>query len=69
MVASITRTQSPLNFLLNQSNSKLQIRPLVREEITNRNCLKENLKEKEKLVAGPSWAPETKTDWPTDCRS
>jgi hypothetical protein len=21
------------------------------------------------LVAGPRWAPDTKTDWPTDCRS
>jgi hypothetical protein len=21
------------------------------------------------LVAGPSWMPDTKTDWPTDCRS
>jgi hypothetical protein len=20
------------------------------------------------LVAGPRWAPDTKTDWPTDCR-
>jgi hypothetical protein len=47
------------------SNSKLQTRTLVREEatkITNRNCLKENLKEKEKLVAGPRWAPDTRTD-------
>jgi hypothetical protein len=33
------------------------------------NCLQENLKEIEKLVAGPRWAPDTKTDWPTDCRS
>jgi hypothetical protein len=40
-----------------------------RYKITNRNCLKENLKEKEKLVAGPKWVPDTKTDWPTDCRS
>jgi hypothetical protein len=53
------------------SDSKLQTRPLVREaatKITKRNYLKENLKDKEKLVAGPSWAPDTKTDWPTDCR-
>jgi hypothetical protein len=21
------------------------------------------------LVAGPRWVPDTKTDWPTDCRS
>jgi hypothetical protein len=40
-----------------------------RYKMTNRNCLKENLKEKEKLVVGPRWAPDTKTDWPTDCRS
>jgi hypothetical protein len=29
----------------------------------------ENVKEKEKLVAGPGRGPDTKTDWPTDCRS
>jgi hypothetical protein len=23
---------------------------------------------KEKLVTGPRWAPDTRTDWPTDCR-
>jgi hypothetical protein len=23
----------------------------------------------EKLVAGPRWVPDTKTDWPTDRRS
>jgi hypothetical protein len=40
-----------------------------RYNITNSNCLKENLKEIEKLVAGPRWAPNTKTDLPTDCRS
>jgi hypothetical protein len=53
------------------SNSKLQTRPLVRGryKIRNRNCLKENLKEKEKLAADSRWAPDTKTDWPTDCRS
>jgi hypothetical protein len=28
-----------------------------------------NFKEKEKLVKGPRWAPDTETDWPTDCRS
>jgi hypothetical protein len=31
--------------------------------------LKENLKEKEKLVACSRWAPDTKTNWPTDRRS
>jgi hypothetical protein len=30
---------------------------------------KENINEKEKLVVGPRWAPDTKTDWPTDCGS
>jgi hypothetical protein len=40
-----------------------------RYNITNSNCLKENLKEIEKMVAGPRWAPDTKTDWPTNCRS
>jgi hypothetical protein len=28
-----------------------------------------NFEEKEKLVTGHRWAPDTKTDWPTDCRS
>jgi hypothetical protein len=27
-----------------------------------------NFKEKEILVTGPRWAPDTKTDWPTDCQ-
>jgi hypothetical protein len=30
---------------------------------------KEHLKEKEKLVAGPKWALDTKADWPTVCRT
>jgi hypothetical protein len=30
---------------------------------------KENVKEKEKLVVGPGWGPDTKADWATDCRS
>jgi hypothetical protein len=30
---------------------------------------KENIKEKEKLVAGPRWGPDTKTDWPSDCHN
>jgi hypothetical protein len=30
---------------------------------------KGNFKEKEKSVTGLRWAPDTKTDWPTDCRS
>jgi hypothetical protein len=40
-----------------------------RYKITNPQLSKENLKEKGKLVAGPRWTPDTKTDWPTDCRS
>jgi hypothetical protein len=31
--------------------------------------VKQNLKEKEELVAGLRWEPDTKTDWPTDYRS
>jgi hypothetical protein len=30
---------------------------------------KENFKEKDNLIAGPRWVPDTKIDWPTDCRS
>jgi hypothetical protein len=54
-----------------QFYSKLQTRPLVREgatKITNTQLSEGNFKEKEKLVTGPRWAPDTKTDWPTDCR-
>jgi hypothetical protein len=40
-----------------------------RYKITNPQLSKENVKEKEKLVAGPGWGPDTKTDWPTDCLS
>jgi hypothetical protein len=40
-----------------------------RYNITNNKCLKENLKEIEKLVTGPRWAPDTSTDWPNNCRS
>jgi hypothetical protein len=41
----------------------------VTSAITNSQLSKENFKEKEKLVAVPRWVPDTKTDWPTDCRS
>jgi hypothetical protein len=37
--------------------SNLQTSPLVREELSEGN-----FKEKEKLVAGPRWAPDTETD-------
>jgi hypothetical protein len=40
-----------------------------RYKITNPQLSKRNFKEKEKLVTGPRWARDTKTDWPTDCRS
>jgi hypothetical protein len=40
-----------------------------RHKIINPQLSEGNLKEKEKLVVGPRWAPDTKTDWPTDCRS
>jgi hypothetical protein len=36
-----------------------------RYEITNGQLSKGNFKEKEKLVVGPKWAPDSKTD----CRS
>jgi hypothetical protein len=45
--------------------------PLHREryKIINTQLSEGSFKEKEKLVTGPRWAPDTKTDWPTDCRS
>jgi hypothetical protein len=52
------------------SRISIETRPLVRGryKITNSQLSKENFKEKEKLVAGPRWVPDIKTDWPTDCR-
>jgi hypothetical protein len=47
----------------------LSSRQRGRYKITNPQLSKRNFKEKEKLVVGPRWAPDTKTDWPTDCRS
>jgi hypothetical protein len=42
-------------------------RPVLSSEraykITNPQLSKENFKEKEKLVAGPRWVPDTKMDW------
>jgi hypothetical protein len=56
-----------------QSNCTVNYRPVLSSEralkITNPQLSKENFKEKEKLVAGPRWVPDSKTDWPTDCRS
>jgi hypothetical protein len=40
-----------------------------RYKITHPQLSKENIKDKEKLFAGPRWVHDTKTDWPTDCRS
>jgi hypothetical protein len=37
-----------------------------RHKITNTQLSEGNFEEKEKLVTGPRWAPDTKTDWPTD---
>jgi hypothetical protein len=53
------------------SNRKLQTRPLVRKgaTITNPQLFKENFKDKEKLVVGSRRVSDTKTDWPTECRS
>jgi hypothetical protein len=51
------------------ANYRLVLSSEMALQNNNLNCLKENLKEKEKLVAGPRWAPDSKTDWPTDCRS
>jgi hypothetical protein len=36
-----------------------------RHEIINPQLSEGNFQEKEKLVVGPRWAPDTKTDWPT----
>jgi hypothetical protein len=53
------------------SNSKLQTRPLVTDGVQNNKpqLSKRKSQGEKKLVAVPRWAPETKTDWPTDCRS
>jgi hypothetical protein len=51
-------------------DNSAQTRPLVREGATKlqkRNCLKKI--SRRELVAGPRWAPDTKSGWPTDCRS
>jgi hypothetical protein len=58
-------SQCDFDFEITDSSSRQR----RRYKITNRNCLKENLKQKEKLVAGLKWAPDTMTDRPTDCRS
>jgi hypothetical protein len=53
------------------SEAVKHFRPLTRGryKITNTQLSEGNFKEKEKLVTGPRWAPDTGSDWPTDCRS
>jgi hypothetical protein len=53
-------------------NWKLQTRLLVREGALHqqiRNCLKIVKERREKLVAGPRWEPDSRTERPTDCQS
>jgi hypothetical protein len=39
-----------------------------RHKIINPQLSEGNFKEKQKLVAGCRWAPDTKIDWLTDCQ-
>jgi hypothetical protein len=53
-----------------RSNSTVNItdpssRQRGRYKIIKPQLSKGNFKEKEKLVAGPKWVPDNKTDWPT----
>jgi hypothetical protein len=52
---------------------KYIIDPLSRQrgryKLTKPQLSKGNFKEKEELVTGPRWAPDSRTDWPTDHRS
>jgi hypothetical protein len=50
-----------------EPSATVNYRPVLSSERALQN--NKRLKEKEKLVAGPRSAPDTKTDWPTDCRS
>jgi hypothetical protein len=56
-----------------KSKYTVNYRPVLSSEraLQNNNTqmYEGTFKEKEKLVKGPRWAPDTKTDWPTDCRS
>jgi hypothetical protein len=52
-------------FLTTDSSSRQR----GRYKITNTQLSEGNFKEKEKLVTGPGWAPDTRTDWPNDCWS
>jgi hypothetical protein len=52
-----------------RSNCTVNYRTVLSSERALQNnkpaTVKGNFKEKEKLVAGPRWVPDTKTDWPT----
>jgi hypothetical protein len=53
-------------------NCKLQMRLLIRECAPHQQipkCLKIIKERGKKLVTCPKWVPDTKADWPTDCRS
>jgi hypothetical protein len=55
-----------------QFNSKLHdpsSRQRGRYKIPKLQLSRGNFMAKEKFVIGPGWAPDTRTDWPTDCRS
>jgi hypothetical protein len=51
-----------------ETDSKLQIHPLVSEDALQHEGSKFP-KEKKNLVMGPRWGLATKKDWPTDRRS
>jgi hypothetical protein len=57
-----------------RSDLTLNYRPVLSSEraLQNNNAAAVytgNFMAKEKLVTGPRWAPDTGTDWQTDCRS
>jgi hypothetical protein len=64
MKSQLPSTLAFLRCYVNASNkiTDPSSRQRGRYNITNSSCLEENLKEIEKLVAGPRWAPDTKTD-------
>jgi hypothetical protein len=55
----------PHVFLRQDATQQALEPPYRRYKITHLQLSKRNFKEKEKLVIGPRWAPDTKTDWPT----
>jgi hypothetical protein len=56
---------------LARPRSNLNYRPVLlsERELQNYKLSEENFKEEVKLVAGPRWVPDTKTDWPTVSRN